>query len=170
MAEQALGLVETLGFVGAVAACDAALKAAQVTLKGYELATGGLVTVEIAGDVAAVQAAVAAGAEAAAQVGQLVSKHVIARPYEELSRILRKRDAGTSPPPETPERPARFETSKTSRTSETPKASDDLDGRTVPQLRKLARDTAGIGATGREISDMRKDELIRRIRTAAPRA
>ena len=88
MAEQALGLVETLGFVGALEAGDAALKAARVMLKGYELATGGLVTVEIVGDVAAVQAAVEAGAEAASKVGQLVSKHVIPRPHGDVSGML----------------------------------------------------------------------------------
>ena len=148
MAEQALGLVETLGFVGAVEAGDAALKAARVELKGYELATGGLVTVEIVGGVGAVQAAVEAGATAASQVGQLVSKHVIPRPHEELSKILKKQDKATKPPTEAPE------------------THDDLKRMTVPQLRKLARSTKGIGATGRQISDMRKSDLLERIRTA----
>ena len=148
MAEQALGLVETLGFVGAVEAGDAALKAARVELKGYELATGGLVTVEIVGGVGAVQAAVEAGATAASQVGQLVSKHVIPRPHEELSKILKKQDKLTKPPAEAPE------------------THDDLKRMTVPQLRKLARSTKGIGATGRQISDMRKSDLLERIRTA----
>ena len=151
MAEQALGLVETLGFVGAVEAGDAALKAAHVELKGYELATGGLVTVEIVGDVGAVQAAVEAGATAASKVGQLVSKHVIPRPHEELSKILTKQPEETKPSAEA---------------SEVSKASDDLETMTVPRLRKLARGTKGIGATGRQISDMRKSDLLARIRTA----
>ena len=149
MAEQALGLVETLGFVGAVEAGDAALKAAQVELKGYELATGGLVTVEIVGDVGAVQAAVEAGATAASTVGQLVSRHVIPRPHEELSKILTKQAEETKP------------------SAQAPKNTDDLNTMTVPQLRKLARDTKGIGATGRQVSDMRKNDLIARMRTAS---
>lgn len=148
MAEQALGLVETLGFVGAVEAGDAALKAARVELKGYELATGGLVTVEIVGDVGAVQAAVEAGATAASKVGQLVSKHVIPRPHEELSKITKREGEEKKPPVEAPQ------------------VTDDLNKLTVPQLRKLARDTKGIGATGRQISDMRKNDLLERIRTA----
>jgi microcompartment protein CcmL/EutN len=148
MAEQALGLVETLGFVGAVEAGDAALKAARVELKGYELATGGLVTVEIVGDVGAVQAAVEAGATAASKVGQLVSKHVIPRPHEELSKITKRESEERKPPVEAPQ------------------VTDDLNRLTVPQLRKLARDTKGIGATGRQISDMRKNGLLVRLRAA----
>ena len=148
MAEQALGLVETLGFVGAVEAGDAALKAARVELKGYELATGGLVTVEIVGDVGAVQAAVEAGATAASKVGQLVSKHVIPRPHEELSKIVKSESEAKKP------------------SVEAPQVTDDLNRLTVPQLRKLARDTKGIEATGRQISDMRKNDLLERIQTA----
>jgi microcompartment protein CcmL/EutN len=148
MAEQALGLVETLGFVGAVEAGDAALKAARVELKGYELATGGLVTVEIVGDIGAVQAAVEAGATAASKVGQLVSKHVIPRPHEELSKITKRESEERKPPVEAPQ------------------VTDDLNRLTVPQLRKLARDTKGIGATGRQISDMRKNGLLVRLRAA----
>ena len=148
MAEQALGLVETLGLVGALEAGDAALKAARVVLKGYELATGGLVTVEIVGDVAAVQAALEAGATAASKVGQLVSKHVIPRPHEELSKILKVQGEETKPP------------------AEAPQATDDPEGMTVPQLRRLARHTEGIELSGAQISLARKDELIERIRTA----
>ena len=151
MAEYALGLVETLGFVGAVEAGDAALKAAQVALKGYEMATGGLVTVELVGDVAAVQAAVEAGATAASKVGQLVSLHVTPRPHEELSKILKTGGEETKSPAEAPETP------------------NDLERMTVPQLRRLARQTERIEATGRQISDMRKTDLIERIRTARQR-
>lgn len=148
MAEHALGLVETLGFIGAVEAGDAALKAARVELKGVELATGGLVTVEIVGDVGAVQAAVEAGATAASKVGQLVSRHVIPRPHEELSKILKSESEEKKPPVEASQ------------------VTDDLNRLTVPQLRKLARGIKGIGATGRQISDMRKNDLLARIRTA----
>lgn len=151
MTEQALGFVETLGFVGAVEAGDAALKAARVVLKGYELATGGLVTVEILGDVGAVQAAVEAGAAAASKAGQLVSVHVIPRPHEELSKVLRA------------------EGKETTSSAEAPEAPDDLERMTVPQLRRLARHTEGIGLSGARISLVRKDELIERIRTARRR-
>ncbi|PVZ72485.1 BMC domain-containing protein [Pelagibaculum spongiae] len=85
---QAAGLIETLGYPPAIEAADAAVKSAWVTVESIELAKAGLVTVIVRGDVAAVQAAVAAGSEAAARVGTVVSTHVIPRPSEELCGIL----------------------------------------------------------------------------------
>jgi ethanolamine utilization protein EutM len=87
MKKLSLGLIETWGWVPAIVAADAACKAAAVSLLGYELARAGLITVKVVGDVAAVQAAVAAGAAAAKKVGRVISVHVIPRPDRQLSKI-----------------------------------------------------------------------------------
>lgn len=85
----ALGLIETKGFIGMVEAADAAVKAAKVELVGYEKGYGGGYTTAIfRGDVAAVKAAVEAGARGAERVGELVSVHVIPRPHTNLERAL----------------------------------------------------------------------------------
>lgn len=83
---QALGMIETRGTLAAIEAADVMLKAADVTLVEKTKIGGGLVTVTVTGDVAAVTAAVDAGASAAANLGEglLVSRHVIPRPHEEL--------------------------------------------------------------------------------------
>ncbi|CAB3395283.1 BMC domain-containing protein [Kyrpidia spormannii] len=87
----ALGLVETRGFVGAVEAADAMAKAADVRLIGREQVDAALVTVMVEGDVGAVNAAVQAGAAAAARVGHLVAAHVIPRPHEEVATVYPRR-------------------------------------------------------------------------------
>ena len=86
MANQALGMIETKGFVAALAAADAMVKAANVTITQREEVGDGLVTVVISGDVGAVKAATEAGAETATQVGELVSVHVIPRPHQDLGK------------------------------------------------------------------------------------
>ena len=83
--KDALGLIETRGFISAVEAADAMVKAANVTLISYEKVGAGLVTVMISGDVGAVKAATDAGAAAAKRVGELVSVHVIPRPHNEVN-------------------------------------------------------------------------------------
>ena len=88
MAQEALGMVETKGLVGAIEAADAMVKAANVTLVGYEKIGSGLVTVMVRGDVGAVKAATDAGAAAAQRVGEVISIHVIPRPHTEVERIL----------------------------------------------------------------------------------
>lgn len=88
MAQEALGLIETRGMVALVEAADAALKAANVTYKGWKQVGSGLVTVILTGDVAAVKAAVDAGAAAAAKIGEVVSVDVIARPHNEVDKVL----------------------------------------------------------------------------------
>ncbi len=84
MADNAIGLIETKGYVAALASADAMVKAANVTIVGREQVGDGLVSVTIVGDVGAVKAATEAGAETASQVGELVSVHVIPRPHNEL--------------------------------------------------------------------------------------
>lgn len=87
---EALGLIETKGLVGAIEAADAMVKSANVVLVGYEKIGSGLVTVMVRGDVGAVKAAIDAGAAAASNVGEVVSKHVIARPHSDVEQILPK--------------------------------------------------------------------------------
>jgi microcompartment protein CcmL/EutN len=84
----ALGMIETKGFVGMVEAADAMVKAAKVDLVGYEKIGGGYVTAVVRGDVAAVKAATEAGARAAERVGELVSVHVIPRPHSNIDLAL----------------------------------------------------------------------------------
>jgi ethanolamine utilization protein EutM len=95
---EALGMVETKGFVGAVEAADAMVKAANVTLIGKEYIGAGYVTIFVRGDVGAVKAATDAGAAAARRVGELISVHVIPRPHGEVERVLpRNGRTGYSP-------------------------------------------------------------------------
>jgi ethanolamine utilization protein EutM len=84
----AIGMIETRGLVALVQATDAALKAANVQFKGWKKVGSGLVTVFVTGDVAAVKAAVDAGAVAARGVGEVVSVHVIPRPHDDLGVVL----------------------------------------------------------------------------------
>jgi ethanolamine utilization protein EutM len=87
MAQEALGMIETKGLCTLIEASDAALKAANVTMTGYETIGSGNVAVFFRGDVAALKAAVDAGAEAAKRVGEVVAVQVIPRPHEELAGL-----------------------------------------------------------------------------------
>jgi ethanolamine utilization protein EutM len=144
--EQALGLIETRGLVGAIEAADAGLKAAPVELLGSELATGGLVTVLFAGDVAAVKAAVDAGAAAADRVGELVSVHVIPRPDPQVDALADDaapvgggRSGGGGGGRRAPQR---------------------LEEMKVVELRHRARLTADFPLKGRELSRANREELL----------
>lgn len=91
MAQQAIGLLETKGLIALVQGTDAMLKAADVELMGPMKGVGSaLVTAMVVGDVAAVKAATDAGAQAAAEVGEVVSVEVIPRPHDEVFGILPK--------------------------------------------------------------------------------
>ncbi|MCD6339510.1 MAG: BMC domain-containing protein [Verrucomicrobia bacterium] len=81
---EALGMIETQGYVGAVEASDAMVKAANVSLTKTVPIGGGYITVLVQGDVGSVKAAVDAGARAAGRVGELISSHIIPRPHEDL--------------------------------------------------------------------------------------
>jgi ethanolamine utilization protein EutM len=87
---EALGMIETKGLISLIEASDAALKAANVQFIGWEKIGSGLVTVFLVGDVAAVKAAVDAGAAAAGKIGEVVSVQVIPRPHEELASVMPK--------------------------------------------------------------------------------
>jgi ethanolamine utilization protein EutM len=84
----AIGMIETRGLVAMIEAADAMVKAAKVSLVGWEKVGSGYVTVTVRGDVAAVRAATDAGAAAARRVGELVSVHVIPRPHAGLETVL----------------------------------------------------------------------------------
>ncbi len=156
MEEKALGLIETKGFVGVVEAADAAAKAANVEVVSYKLTTGGLVMISIIGDVGSVQAAVSAGGEAVKEVGELVSMHVIPRPYGDLINVLGLRDISRERAEAGVEDP--------SKVGDVP--SNDLDSMTVVQLRRLARGIQGLSIKGRQISSANKEKLTGEIRKA----
>jgi len=90
---EALGMIETKGFVALVEAADAMMKAANVQFVGWDNVGAGLVSVFVTGDVAAVKAATDAGAAAAGRVGEVVSVQVIARPHEDLAKVLKNKSA-----------------------------------------------------------------------------
>jgi len=90
MARQALGMIETKGLVSLIEASDAMLKAANVQMQGWDKVGSGLVTSFVTGDVAAVKAAIDAGAAAAGKVGEVVGVHIIPRPHDELGAMIPK--------------------------------------------------------------------------------
>lgn len=87
MASQALGMIETNGLATLIEATDAAMKAANVSMSGWEAFGGGMVTGFFYGDVAAVKAAVEAGASSASEMGEVVAVEVIPRPHEDLKML-----------------------------------------------------------------------------------
>jgi microcompartment protein CcmL/EutN len=91
---EALGMIETRGLTALIEAADTMVKAAKVTLVGWEKIGSGYVTVLCRGDVAAVKAATDAGASAARKVGDLVAVHVIPRPHANLDDIFQITPAG----------------------------------------------------------------------------
>lgn len=102
---QALGMIETRGLLASIEAADAMLKAADVTLLDRTKVGGGLVTISVTGDVAAVKAAVDAGAAAAERLGGglLVTQHVIARPQQDVELLFRPPEEKAAKPEEIPE-------------------------------------------------------------------
>jgi ethanolamine utilization protein EutM len=152
--EQALGLVETKGLIGAIEAADAGAKAANVKLLGQERADAGLVMVSFSGDVAAVKAAVDAGAAAAERVGQLVSAHVIPRPHRSLDLI--EGDEDSKPPAETP--------------PDVPMVGDNVDVSALEKakvidLRAMARRLPDFPIKGRDVARAGRDELLAAFRS-----
>lgn len=148
--DEALGLIETRGLVGAVEAADAGLKAADVRLHGTERADAGLVTVKFVGDVAAVKAAVDAGAAAAERVGQLVSVHVIPRPSPELDLVLVDHEAPS--PGSVPMAGGRVDMAQ-------------LEHEKVVVLRTMARRIPAFPIKGRDVARAGRDELLAAFRS-----
>jgi len=142
----ALGMIEVYGYLAAVEALDSALKAASISLIGVTKVTGGLVSVMVSGEVGAIKAATCAAAVAAARVGEVVSVHVIARPADEIDKIVGIKSIKKLPD-ETKQSPA----------------ADDMDKMTVANLRKVARELQLPSMTKQEIRFAKKQELINEI-------
>ena len=96
MTKEALGMLETRGFIGAVEGADAMVKAANVHILSWNRKGAGLVTVLVHGDVAAVKAATDAGSSAAEKVGEVVSVHVIPRPHPDVERHISLKEESTT--------------------------------------------------------------------------
>lgn len=179
---QALGMIEVYGYLTAVEALDSALKAANVSRLGVEKVRGGLVTVLVEGDVGAVKAAMDASAAAAERVGTVISVHVIPRPADDVTRMLKggkepeEPTPPTSPEPEEPsepeissepEAPAEPE-SESAKAEEAEKAPQDvtveeMQTMGVDALRRLARALEIKNMTRAEIRFAKKQELIQKI-------
>lgn len=86
MANQAIGMIETRGYIPSLAAADAMVKAANIEIVSKNEVGGGLVSVVVKGDVGAVKAATEAGVESARQVGEVVAVHVIPRPHADINK------------------------------------------------------------------------------------
>lgn len=189
----ALGMIETKGVVGSIEAADAMVKAANVTLIGKVHIGGAYVTVMVRGDVGAVKAATDAGAAAAQRVGELISVHVIPRPHSEVEFILPSlifdnddtpppsdnggdgedlpaagegEEPSTTPEPEEVEAPKEAPKAKVQESAVGESVKSELEGMAVKELRKIARQTEGIGIMGREISAANKSLLIKEITKA----
>jgi ethanolamine utilization protein EutM len=104
MPSEALGLLETKGLVTLIEGTDAMLKSANVEMIGWDKAGSGMVTAFVKGDVAAVKAALDAGAEAAGRVGTVISVHVIARPHDDLGGMMPKPKKAAAPAAAAPAR------------------------------------------------------------------
>ena len=176
---QALGMIEVYGYLTAVEALDSALKAANVSRLGVEKVRGGLVTVLVEGDVGAVKAAMDASAAAAERVGPVISVHVIPRPADDVTRMLKGGKEPEEPTPPEPEKPSETEISSEQDTLSEPEseAVKAEEGEKAPQnvtveemqtmgvdaLRRLARALEIKNMTRAEIRFAKKQELIQKI-------
>ncbi len=176
---QALGFIETKGVLAAVEAADAMLKAADVSLLEKTKVGGGLVSVTVTGDVAAVKAAVDAGAAAVERINDaaLITRHVIARPHDELTAVIgggAPDEPEKEPVPEITEEPVEESSNepetvdtikretvdlwmKQDGMEETMKILEDMK---VTELRTLAREYPEFSIAGREISKANKTLLL----------
>ena len=182
MSDKALGLIETKGLIGAIEAVDAAAKAAAVVVSSVELTEAAFMTLKIEGDLGAVQAAVEAGAAAAAKIGELVAVHIIPNPSDEMSAILPNRryvskyhpndtrpalkDSDAEPllPVKIKKQKNRNRVTKHQTTEPQKLKNSELDNMTVGELRQIARKLVDLTLKGREISMANKQQLIDAIR------
>ncbi len=157
----ALGMIETIGLVSALEAADAGLKAAAVRLLGTDYVRGGLVMVRFSGEVAAVQAAVDAGAQAAQRIGKVFSAHVIARAMPEVVSMLL--DQGDCPHAENSgcaSCGACEGAKREAKEHKAPAISPHYEDWTVLKLRQHVRELPGFPLSPNEIRFARKDELL----------
>ena len=176
---QALGMIEVYGYLTAVVALDSALKAANVSRLGVEKVRGGLVTVLVEGDVGAVKAAMDASAAAAERVGTVISVHVIPRPADDVTRMLKGGKEPEEPTPPEPEKPSEPEISSEPDTLSEPESEavkaeegekapqdvtvEEMQAMGVDALRRLARALEIKNMTRAEIRFAKKQELIQKI-------
>lgn len=134
MVKNAVGMIETLGLAAAVEAADAAVKAANVQLIGYELTKGmGWVLVKVTGEVGAVKAAVEAGKAAASKVNKVIATHVIPRPYKDLSYLLLTQETVGLDNPEKSQVPGGQEDKSETKDEPAPVASEpEMIAKTLP--------------------------------------
>ena len=85
---QALGMIETKGYVAFVEAADVMAKTAAVKIISMERIGSSLLTIMVTGDVGAVEAAVAAGCEKCKEYGDLIAYKVIPNPHKALEEVL----------------------------------------------------------------------------------
>ncbi|GIM47481.1 hypothetical protein DNHGIG_30300 [Collibacillus ludicampi] len=179
----ALGMIETLGVPALIAAADAAAKAADVTIMTYEKADAGIVTVYIIGDVASVQAAVSVGEAEAQRVGRLLRSHVIARPDQNvqkmMARLLRSKTGCSGEQrqhtQQSTEAKEPMAVTSPSEGAEWTMGSAETDGsvsvdaeapsewkrKSISELRKMALSCKGFPLSAEEINSAKKEELIR---------
>lgn len=149
---QALGLIETFGFIAAVEAADICLKSANVKIIGVEPVSGGLVTVKITGDVGAVKASLDASRSSVEKLGCLISAHIIPKPAADTSKLLwdilnkTDNDAAMDQIERTPEDEADF--------------ARQINDMKVVELRTLARQLEGIAMERRHIKYATRKELL----------
>lgn len=174
---EALGLIETKGLVGAIEAADAMVKTANVRIIGKEKITAALITIKIVGEVAAVKAALDAGAAAAQRVGQLISAHCIPRPDDQIDSVVFC-EAETSGKSKN-NRAQALENNIADRADDSEEDNDlfeeggehtpipiselklsDIEELSVQKLRRMARDYKDFPIKGREISKANKNELL----------
>ena len=176
---QALGMIEVYGYLTAVEALDSALKAANVSRLGVEKVRGGLVTVLVEGDVGAVKAAMDASAAAAERVGTVISVHVIPRPADDVTRMLKGGKEPEEPTPPEPEKPSEPEISSEPDTLSEPESEavkaeegekapqdvtvEEMQAMGVDALRRLAGALEIKDMTRAEIRFAKKQELIQKI-------
>ncbi len=157
----AIGLIETKGLLGAIVALDAALKAAQVRLVSFSAVRGGRINFVLGGEVAAVTSAVEAGCEVVQRLGCLRGRHVIPRPADDVERMLRENGMNL-------QGKARLNEGETCREPGPGRipspGNDDLEAFHTTELRRMLRDFNDGAYGGREISRMRKEQLVEIIR------
>lgn len=158
----ALGMIETIGFPGLVAALDGALKTADVYIKTVQGADAGIVTVYIVGDVASVKVAVEVGASLAERVGRLSAKHVIASPDKNVVKMLLDDQQGSKMTNKASDSDHEAEENKP---EEENKRNTIKDYRmmTLVELKNLVENLKDFPLSKKEINKIRKDELIQYI-------
>ncbi|QEK13646.1 BMC domain-containing protein [Crassaminicella thermophila] len=152
--KQALGFIETYGYIGALEAADACLKAANVEIVSCNFISGGLVTIIIQGDVSSVKEAIDVGSVAANRVGEVISVNVIARAGIGLEKVLCKHN----PNEKVKEKSINYKGKKIEITD-----FKELKKMKVVELRRIARQIDAIGIERKQIKFAKKDELIRAI-------